>query len=79
MLDSGDKDILLIVDDIDPVALATLIFNKNKGIWNVGVVKAPHYATLKENFFRDVCALTGAVMVSHKTGLDFDMAELAHC
>lgn len=79
MLDAGDKDILLIVDDIDPVALATLIYNKNKGIWNVGVVKAPHYATLKENFFRDVCALTGAVMVSHKTGLDFDMTELAHC
>ena len=79
IVQSWDKDILLIVDDIDPVALSTLIFNKSQWVFNVWVVKAPAYGIIKENFFRDVCALTWATLFSHKTWLDFDWADIMYC
>lgn len=72
------KDIMFIVDDIDTWALNNMIINHQRRALNICVVKAPSYGDKKEAFFQDVCALTSAVMISDKTGLDFKDVWLQH-
>lgn len=78
VISAGKKDILFIVDDIDQGALDTLIFNKMKNMLNVCVVKAPLYWERKDQFYRDICAMTGATLISNKTWVDFANMTVDH-
>lgn len=79
---SGKTDIVFIVDDVDAHVLATLLVNNAQGSIRTCVVKAPSYGEYKEAFYEDICAITGATLISDKTGLalkDVDISHLGKC
>lgn len=78
ILQKGSKDILFVVDEIDPGALDTLVYNHMNKKLNVCVVKAPLYGDRKDAFYRDICALTWATLISNKTWVDFANVTIDH-
>jgi chaperonin GroEL len=72
------KDIFFIVDDIDPMALSALIYNHQKGLLNIWLVKAPWYGENKEAFYQDICAVTWALLISDKNWLDWKNVDISH-
>ncbi len=74
--ESGKKDLVIIADDIDGEALTTFVLNKLQGRFNVLAVKAPGYGDRKQDILEDIAILTGAEVISEKTGLTFEKATL---
>lgn len=73
------KDILIIADDVDSVALGSLAVNAQKGIANIACVKNPYSASPARDFLFDIAALTGATVVSEERGMKLDDATVAVC
>lgn len=76
--ETDSRSVIFIVDDIDISALHMLILNHQRGNLKVCVVKAPSYGQYREEFYTDVCALTGATLISDKTGLNFKDVMIWH-
>jgi chaperonin GroEL len=74
--ESGKKDLVIIADDIDGEALTTFVLNKLQGRFNVLGVKAPGYGDRKSDILEDIAILTGAEVISEKTGLNFEKTTL---
>jgi len=73
---TGNKNIVIIADDVDSEALTTLIVNKLKGILNVVAVKAPAFGDRRKAMLKDIAILTGGKLISDEIGLKLDQAEL---